>query len=213
MRTRHRVPGRGRGDAARLALPAGRRSGPFATIVMAHGFSAVKEMYLDRFAEVFAAAGLAALVFDNRNFGASDGVPRQEIDPWRQIADYRDAISFALTLPRDRRRPDRRLGLELLGRARAGARRDRPAHQVRRGAGAADQRLPQCAPADPRRPDRAGRRGVRRGPPQAGTAAGRRRMLPVVPRTRRARPRCRRPTAGSGSPRPAASARRPGATR
>jgi uncharacterized protein len=75
------------------------RSGRFATIVMAHGFSAVKEMYLDRFAEAFAAAGLAALVFDNRNFGASGGEPRQEIDPWQQIADYRDAITFALTLP------------------------------------------------------------------------------------------------------------------
>ena len=34
---------------------------PFATIVMAHGFSAVKEMYLDRFGEAFAEAGLAAL--------------------------------------------------------------------------------------------------------------------------------------------------------
>lgn len=74
-------------------------SGPWPTIVMAHGFSAVKEMYLDAFAEVFAAAGLAALAFDHRNLGASDGEPRQEIDPWRQIADTRDAISFALTLP------------------------------------------------------------------------------------------------------------------
>jgi uncharacterized protein len=45
---------------------------PFPTVVMAHGFSAVKEMYLDRFAEAFAEGGLAALVFDNRNFGASD---------------------------------------------------------------------------------------------------------------------------------------------
>jgi fermentation-respiration switch protein FrsA (DUF1100 family) len=69
------------------------------TIVMAHGFSAVKEMYLDKFAEAFAAAGLAALVFDNRNFGASGGEPRQEIDPWRQVSDYRDAITFAETLP------------------------------------------------------------------------------------------------------------------
>ena len=60
-----------------------RRSGRVPTVVMAHGFSAVKEMYLDRFAETFAAAGMAALVFDNRNFGASDGLPRQEIDPWR----------------------------------------------------------------------------------------------------------------------------------
>ncbi len=67
------------------------------TVVMAHGFSAVKEMYLDSFAEVFAQGGLGALVFDNRNFGASDGEPRQEIDPWDQVRDYRDAISYART--------------------------------------------------------------------------------------------------------------------
>ena len=48
---------------------------------------------------MFAAAGLGAMVFDNRNFGASDGEPRQEIDPWQQIRDYRDAITFARTLP------------------------------------------------------------------------------------------------------------------
>src|SRR4051794_102052 len=74
-------------------------SGPGPTIVMAHGFSAVKEMYLDRFAEAFAEAGLAALVFDNRNFGASDGEPRQEIDPWAQVRDYRHAITYARTRP------------------------------------------------------------------------------------------------------------------
>jgi dienelactone hydrolase len=63
-------------------------------VVMAHGFSAVKEMYLDRFAEVFCDAGIAALVYDNRNFGASDGEPRQEIDPWQQVSDYRHAITW-----------------------------------------------------------------------------------------------------------------------
>jgi uncharacterized protein len=68
------------------------------TIVMAHGFSAPKEMYLDKFAEAFADAGLASVVFDNRNLGASDGEPRQEIDPWQQVRDYRDAITFAETL-------------------------------------------------------------------------------------------------------------------
>jgi uncharacterized protein len=67
------------------------------TVVMAHGFSAVKEMYLDAYAEVFAGAGLASLVFDNRNFGASDGEPRQEIDPWAQVRDYRHAITYATT--------------------------------------------------------------------------------------------------------------------
>jgi fermentation-respiration switch protein FrsA (DUF1100 family) len=81
-----------------LYLPDGAR-GPVPCVVMAHGFSAVKEMYLDRYAEVFAAAGLAALVYDNRNFGASDGEPRQEIDPWVQVRDYRHAITFVRTLP------------------------------------------------------------------------------------------------------------------
>ena len=79
--------------------PAEKTSGAAPTVVMAHGFSAVKEMYLDSYAEVFAAAGLNAVVFDNRNFGASDGEPRQEIDPWAQIGDYRHAITFATTLP------------------------------------------------------------------------------------------------------------------
>src|SRR5260370_25289304 len=72
---------------------------PGVAVVMAHGFSAVKEMYLDSFGEVFAAAGLHVLVFDNRGFGASDGEPRQEIDPWAQIRDYRHAITYASTVP------------------------------------------------------------------------------------------------------------------
>lgn len=73
-------------------------SGPVPTVVMAHGFSALKENYLDKYAEVYAAYGLGALVFDNRNFGASDGEPRQEIDPWQQVRDYRDAITYATGL-------------------------------------------------------------------------------------------------------------------
>ena len=92
------------------------------TVVMAHGFSAVKEMYLDDYAEVFAAAGLNALVFDNRNFGASDGEPRQEIDPWAQVRDYRHAITYASTLAGGRRVADRDLGQQLLRRPRAGGR-------------------------------------------------------------------------------------------
>lgn len=69
------------------------------TIVMAHGFSAVKEQYLDDYAEAFAAAGFGVIVFDNRNFGASEGLPRQEIDPIQQGRDYRHAITYACTLP------------------------------------------------------------------------------------------------------------------
>ena len=79
-----------------LYVPDGVAS-PVPTVVMAHGFSAVKEMFLDSFADAFAAGGLGALVFDNRNFGASDGEPRQEIDPWAQVRDYRHAITWAQT--------------------------------------------------------------------------------------------------------------------
>lgn len=79
-----------------LYLPRGGKRRP--AVVMCHGFSAVKEQYLDRFAEVFARAGLAALVYDNRNLGASDGAPRQEFDPWVQVRDLRHAVTFARSL-------------------------------------------------------------------------------------------------------------------
>ena len=71
--------------------------GPFPTVVMAHGFSGVKEMGLDLYAEVFARGGLAVLAYDNRCLGASDGKPRQDIDPTMQLRDYRSAITFAET--------------------------------------------------------------------------------------------------------------------
>ena len=45
-------------------------------------------------------AGLAALTFDFRNLGRSDGQPRQEIDPQRQIQDFRAAISTCAAVPR-----------------------------------------------------------------------------------------------------------------
>lgn len=77
--------------------PAG--NGPWPVIVMSHGFSALKEMDLDRYAGVLRDAGLACLVYDHRNLGASDGEPRGEIDPWQQISDMRDAITFAASLP------------------------------------------------------------------------------------------------------------------
>lgn len=76
-----------------LYTPAGR--GPHPLVVMSHGFSAVKEMGLDDYAEVFSAAGLAVLVYDNRNLGASDGQPRQDIDPVAQRRDQTHAITFA----------------------------------------------------------------------------------------------------------------------
>src|SRR4051794_24754008 len=68
-------------------------------VVMAHGFSAVKEHLLDDFAEYFCDGGLGVLVYNNRNLGASDGTPRGEIDPWQQVRDYQTAITWAQTQP------------------------------------------------------------------------------------------------------------------
>jgi pimeloyl-ACP methyl ester carboxylesterase len=73
--------------------------GPHPAITMAHGFAGVKEHGLERFAQVFAAAGFVVLVHDHRGFGASSGSPRYDIDPWVQIADWRRAISFLESHP------------------------------------------------------------------------------------------------------------------
>jgi uncharacterized protein len=67
-------------------------------IIMAHGTSATVKMVADKYAEVFARNGFAALLYDHRNFGMSEGEPRQEINPWIQCRGYRDAISFTETL-------------------------------------------------------------------------------------------------------------------
>lgn len=73
------------------------RPAPFPAVVMAHGTTATITMAIDRYAEVFCAAGLGVLLYDHRNFGASGGEPRQEINPWIQARGYRDAVSYLLT--------------------------------------------------------------------------------------------------------------------
>jgi hypothetical protein len=39
------------------------------------------------------------LLHDHRTFGVSAGEPRQDVDPWRQIADWRRAISYLESRP------------------------------------------------------------------------------------------------------------------
>jgi len=68
-------------------------------ITMAHGYAAVKEHGLAKFAEAFADAGFIVLLHDHRTFGISGGEPRQDVDPWRQVADWRRAISYLESRP------------------------------------------------------------------------------------------------------------------
>jgi uncharacterized protein len=68
-------------------------------IVMARGFSAVKEMYLANFAEKFVEAGLVVLVFDYRYFGDSEGEPRRRLILAEQHEDYKNAITWLSQRP------------------------------------------------------------------------------------------------------------------
>jgi alpha-beta hydrolase superfamily lysophospholipase len=68
-------------------------------VVMAHGLSGTRRDRLGAFAERFAAAGFAALVFDHRGFGDSGGEP-DLFQPARQLDDWRAAIAFARAQPR-----------------------------------------------------------------------------------------------------------------
>lgn len=88
---------RGTRCSAWLYEPSGVRMPP--VVVMAHGFAAERTFGLAAFAERFAAAGMAVFVFDYRNFGGSDGRPRNLVSWRRHIADWRSAIGFVRGLP------------------------------------------------------------------------------------------------------------------
>lgn len=58
-------------------------------------FNAVKEMLgLPEVAEAFQQAGFTTLLYDPRATGLSDGEPRNEIDPFKQVEDVSDAFTF-----------------------------------------------------------------------------------------------------------------------
>lgn len=67
-------------------------------IVMCHGFTGVLSA-LTEYAEHFASCGFVVVLYDHRGFGVSEGYPRLHIDPYQQLDDFRDAITFAQTLP------------------------------------------------------------------------------------------------------------------
>ncbi|PWJ20408.1 alpha/beta hydrolase [Jannaschia seohaensis] len=81
-----------------LYLPEG-RDGAMPAVIMTHGFTATRTMTIDKYAEIFAEAGFAALVYDHRGFGASDGAPRREINHFFQAKGYRDALTALSARP------------------------------------------------------------------------------------------------------------------
>ncbi|MEX3968353.1 alpha/beta hydrolase [Paraburkholderia sp. EG286B] len=83
--------------AAWLYLPDG--EGPHPAITMAHGYGGTRYHGVEIFAESFAAAGFVVLVHEHRSFGASGGEPRQDINPWQQIDDWRRIITYLESHP------------------------------------------------------------------------------------------------------------------
>jgi dienelactone hydrolase len=84
---------RGTNCAGWLYLPDTQAPPP--VIIMGHGLGSVRTMRLDAYAERFAQAGYACLVFDYRHFGASDGTPRQLLNIAGQLQDWHAAIAWA----------------------------------------------------------------------------------------------------------------------
>ncbi|KAI1026985.1 hypothetical protein LB504_008049 [Fusarium proliferatum] len=67
-------------------------------IIMANGLAGLKEQLCPNFAQRFQAAGYGVLLFDHRNWGASDGLPRNETNPIQTARDYSDAFDYVALL-------------------------------------------------------------------------------------------------------------------
>ncbi|KAM6520292.1 hypothetical protein FSOLCH5_005084 [Fusarium solani] len=68
-------------------------------IIMSSGFSGLRSHFIPDFAARFGAAGYGVLSYDNRCWGDSEGLPREEVDPWLQTRDYFDAFNYAAAQP------------------------------------------------------------------------------------------------------------------
>ncbi|MCP4674682.1 MAG: alpha/beta fold hydrolase [Deltaproteobacteria bacterium] len=68
---------------------------PVPCIVMNNGFGGTMDMGVEPFALRYVDAGMAALSYDYRHFGASQGEPRQLYSAQKQIADCMAAVEYA----------------------------------------------------------------------------------------------------------------------
>lgn len=68
-------------------------------VVLTGPFAGVKEQVTGYYAERFAQRGYVALAFDHRNWGGSEGEPRQHEDASAKVSDLRNAVSFLAARP------------------------------------------------------------------------------------------------------------------
>jgi dienelactone hydrolase len=79
-----------------LYLPESGDGKPKPAIILAHGFTGVKELILPDYAGRFAEEGWIALTFDYRGFGTSEG-QRGRLLAHEQVEDIRNAVTYART--------------------------------------------------------------------------------------------------------------------
>src|SRR2546423_880505 len=87
------------GDAIEAWVYRPEGSGTHPAVVMAHGIGGIKAGGLAPFAERFREEGFVAIAFDYRNFGGSEGQPREVLSVPRQRADYSTVIGWAVGQP------------------------------------------------------------------------------------------------------------------
>ncbi|EPV7591677.1 alpha/beta hydrolase [Acinetobacter baumannii] len=68
-----------------------------AVIIMAHGFAGLRQFKLIQYAQRFAQAGYAVILFDYRYWGGSTGKPREMISINSQLEDWKNMIQYAST--------------------------------------------------------------------------------------------------------------------
>jgi fermentation-respiration switch protein FrsA (DUF1100 family) len=71
---------------------------PAPGLIICHGYGGIKEFFLPEIAKAFAAQGFAALIFDYRGFGESDG-EENRLFPEEQVADVLAAATFLRQQP------------------------------------------------------------------------------------------------------------------
>jgi uncharacterized protein len=94
--------------AGTLFLPEG---APVAAVVTTGPLSSVKEQATGAYARAMAERGFAAVAFDHRTFGESEGEPRQVEDPLGKAADIRAAVTALADDPRTRGLPAMAIGV------------------------------------------------------------------------------------------------------
>ncbi|KAH8901564.1 alpha/beta-hydrolase [Thozetella sp. PMI_491] len=68
-------------------------------VIFVHGIGLLKEQYLENWFRHFLQAGYHVLSYDHRNFGDSDGLPRNHFNWVLQAEDFIDAVTYAAALP------------------------------------------------------------------------------------------------------------------